>query len=350
MNTSLNEFKKTILENLLDLLWRQWSAIGVSGYGSSENSKVVDPEALFLLTLTVARYDARLFDEVMDWLDVNGDFLNVQRLQNLVKQFDFQARVELSAVAELLGQKSSVALKWKKLATKFSRDKESPLFYMKDGRPMPLPEDCDEIFYRHGLLRPPIKKRGLSQLFPREGLPTLLLRLRALLGVNFRCEILCLLGSVDEIHPSLIAKIIGQNPRYTQNVLAEMVHSGVVQVRTSAREKRYSLSTGALDALLRPEGLTPWVNSVPLFRALEILWLGVSDPRRQSLDALLLASEWRRLAGEIRGLLGDAGMGQPLRESSSFIGEKYYEVFQEDIRLFLERLNRHENPGHSPLS
>ncbi len=338
MNTSLNEFKKTILESLLDLLWRQWSAIGVSGYGSSEESKVVDPEALLLLTLTVARYDARLFDEVMDWLEVNGDFLNVQRLQNLVNQFNFQAKAELSAVAELLGQKSSVALKWKKLATKYSQDNESSLFYMKDGRPMPTPDDYDEIFHRHGLLRPPGKKRSLSQPFPREGMPTLLLRLRALLGVNIRCEILCLLGSVDEIHPSLIARLIGQNPRSTQNVLAEMVRSGVVQVRTSAREKRYSLSPGALDALLRPDGFTPWLNSVPLFRALEILWLGVSDPKRQKLDALLLASEWRRLASDIKILLGDAGMGQPLRESNSFAGEKYYDVFQDDVRKVLERL------------
>lgn len=338
MNTSLNEFKETVLEQSLALLWRQWSAIGVSGYSGSEESKVVDPEALLLLTLTVARYDVRLFDEVLDWLVVNGDFLNVQRLQSLVKQFDFQAKAELSAVAELLGQKSSVALKWKKLATKYTQGKESPLFYMKDGRPMPSPKNCDQIFQRHGLLRPPIKIRNLSQSFPREGMPSLLLRLRALLGVNLRCEILCLLGSVDEIHPSLIAKLIGQNPRSTQNLLAEMVHSGVVQVRTSAREKIYSLSAGALDALLRPDGLTAWQNSVPLFRALEILWLGVSDPKRQKLGPLMLASEWRRLVKEIRVFLGDAGMGQPLRENSSFAGEKYYGIFQEDVRKVLERL------------
>jgi hypothetical protein len=52
----------------------------------------------------------------------------------------------------------------------------------------------------------------------------------------------------------------------------------------------------------------------------------------------MLASEWRRLAEEMRKLLGDAGMGQPLRESSSFAGEKYYGIFQEDVRKVLERL------------
>jgi len=338
MGISLSEFNKTVLEKLLDLLWRQWSAIGVSGYGGSEESKVIDPEALLLLTLTVARHDARLFDEVLDWLEVNGDFLNVQRLQNLVKQFGFQARTELSAVAERLGRKSSVALKWNKLATKYSQEEESALFFMKDGRPMPTPGNCDETFRRHGLLRPVVQTRSLSRPFPKEGMPALLLRLRALFGVNLRCEILCLIGSMEEVHPSLIARRIGQSARSTQNTLAEMARSGVVQVRKSVREKRYALAPETLDKLLRPEGRTPWVNSVPLFRALEILWLGLSGPEKQALDPLLLASEWRRLAKRIRPLLGDAGLGQPLREELSFPGEKYGEIFIEDIVRLVSEL------------
>lgn len=113
MGTSLSDFKSTVLDHLLGLVWRQWSALGVSGYSASEEKGVVDPEALLLLTLTLGRYDARLFDEVLDWLEVNGDFLNVQRLQNLLKQHDFQAKAQLSAVAERLGRKSTVVLKWK---------------------------------------------------------------------------------------------------------------------------------------------------------------------------------------------------------------------------------------------
>lgn len=335
MNISLSEFKNTALEKLLDLLWRQWSALGIAGYGGSEEAKVIDPEALLLLSLTVARHDARLFDEILDWLEINEEFLNVQRLQNLVNQFGFQARAELSAVAEMLERKSSAALKWKKLATKYSREEESALFFMKDGRPMPTPRDCDEIFRRHGFLRPIVQKRNFSRPFPKEGTPALLLRLRALFGVNFRCEILCLLGSVDEIHPSRIAGLVGQSPRSTQNLLAEMTRSGVVQVRTHAREKIYALVPEILDRLLRSNGYTPWVNSVPLFRALEILWLGLADSKRRNLDPLMLASEWRRLANEIRPLMGKAGMGQPLREEQSYPGEKYYGIFVEDIMRIL---------------
>jgi hypothetical protein len=52
----------------------------------------------------------------------------------------------------------------------------------------------------------------------------------------------------------------------------------------------------------------------------------------------MLASEWRRLAKEIGPLLGDAGLGQPFRGALSFPGEKYYEVFVEDISKMLASL------------
>lgn len=338
MNTSSSGFNETVLDGLLRLLWRQWSAIGVSGYHAAVESKVVDPEALLLITLTIARHDVRLFDAALDWLTVNSDYLNVQRLQNLAQHSGPPTRAGLGAIAEMLGCNTSAALKWKKLSALRILSDDTPLFFQADGRPMPTSGDRDEIFLRHGLLRSRFQTRRLAQSFPREGAATLLLRLRALLGVNIRCEILCLLGSHEEIHPARIAKLTGQAPRTIQNLLAEMARSGLVQVRTSNREKLYALAPGILDGLLRPDGMTPWRNSVPLFRALDRLWAGLSDPRQCDLEPILLASEWRRLALEIRPLLGDAGLGQPLRDGSAYIGEEYYEVFREDIIRIIEGL------------
>lgn len=310
MNESLNAFKLKVLDHMLSLVWRQWSALGVAGYSQSEETKVVDPEALLLLTLTVARHDPRLFDELLDWLDVNGAFLNVQRLQNLIKQYDFQAKAQISAVAEWLGRKSDYALKWKKLASFNSLSEAESLFYLSDGKPFPIANNRDETFFRHGLLRNPIITRKLAQPFPSEGMPALLLRLRAFLGVNIRCEILCLLGSVDEIHPSSIARLIGHAPRTTQNALSEMARSGVVQVRSHGREKSYALKSGVLEKLLHSgSDFTPWANSVPLFRALELLWLGITDPRQKNMGSLLLSSELRRVAQKMSPLLGKQGGG-----------------------------------------
>ena len=340
MDISLTEFKSTVLNDLLDFLWRQWSALGVAGQGASEDHRVIDPEPLLLLSLTVCRYDARLFDEILDWLTVNGAFVNVQRLKNLEKQYDFQCKAQLSAVSELLGKKSSYALKWKNLATSPTPKTSEPLFYMKDGKPLPLAHEYAPEFKVHGLLRGPLKLRGYSQPFPTKGMPSLLLRLRALLGVNARCELLCLLGSAEEIHPSGIARQTGYFPRTIQNALVDMARSGVVEMRSSNREKKYWLHPGTLDNLLRPEGLpTTWINWSPLFRALEMLWLGLIDPKRQDLEPLLLASEFRQLTIKMRPMLGEAGWAMHLRNESAYKGKEYAKVFVQDMTALLERLH-----------
>jgi hypothetical protein len=72
MDISLTKFRTAVLNELLVFLWRQWSILGVPGQGTSEERRVIDPEPLLLLSLSVCRYDARLFDEILDWLMING--------------------------------------------------------------------------------------------------------------------------------------------------------------------------------------------------------------------------------------------------------------------------------------
>ncbi|HEY5573974.1 MAG TPA: helix-turn-helix transcriptional regulator [Anaerolineales bacterium] len=341
MGTLFLEFRGYILDRLLDLLWRQWSALGVPGRTTIEERRVVDPESLLLISLTVGRYDARLFDEILDWLVVNGAFLNVQRLRNLMKRFGFESQAQLSSVSELLMKKSNDPLKWKRLATPRSPRNPEPLFFLKSGKPIPTPDEKAPEFSPYGLLRGPIKLRGHAQPFPTKGMPSLLLRLRALLGVNARCELFCLLAAAEEIHPSDVARQTGYSPRTMQNTLAEMARSGVVQMRSGNRDKWYSLNSGVLDYLLKPEGsTTPWINWAPLFRALEMLWIRVIDPKWQNLDPLTLASELRRLGKEIRPLLADAGWGRQLEDDSSFRGVEYSAVFIRNIEGILDQLNQ----------
>lgn len=342
MDTSLPEFRAYILDRLLDLLWRQWSALGVPGRTTTDDEHwVIDPESLLLLSLTICRYDARLFDEILDWLVVNGAFMNVQRLKNLRKRFDFQCESQLGSISELLVVKSNDPLKWRRLSADPSQRSPEPLFFLKNGKPIPVPDEKSPEFSAHGLLRGPIKLRQHAQPFPTKGAPSLLLRLRALLGVNARCELLCLLAAAKEIHPSDVARQTGYSPRTVQNTLAEMARSGIVHVRSSNRIKWYRLQSGVLDNLLKSTGSpTPWIHWAPLFRALEILWIGVIDPKRKDLDPLTLASELRRLSKEMRPLLGDAGWGSQLEDDKSFRGSEYSSVFARNTKDLLSQLDR----------
>lgn len=339
MSTSLTEFRDSVRARLLDLIWSQWTALGVPGSGARETEKIIDPEALLLLTLTVARFDPRLFDLVLDWLQVNGAYLNIQRLQNLVDKSGFRSGPQLSAIAEMLSQKSPGSQKWKKLAERYSTENPAALFFQKNGTPWPTTAEADPVFLKHGLHRPPVMNRRLSQPFPSVGIPTLLLRLRALLGVTIRCEVLCVLSSIDEIHPSGIAKFFGQTPRGTQKILADMAKSGIVRVRTKSREKFYSLAPGYLDDLLRPTGLVQWENSVPLYRALDILWLGIWDPINDDLDHLTLCSQFSRLAEQMEPLLGDAGFGKTIRSKMAHRESSFLQGFEGDVNdLLVHRL------------
>ena len=111
----LQEFKNNYLDLLLQFLWRQWSALGIAGYSESKDPWVIDPEALLLFSATLTRYEQRLFDEILDWVDMNDRFINVQRLRNIQKQEGFNCTDVLSAIAAVM-MKNKAGIKWKGLA------------------------------------------------------------------------------------------------------------------------------------------------------------------------------------------------------------------------------------------
>jgi len=67
MEISLTDTKHKLTEQMLQFLWRQWSALGVAGEPEIVDHWVIDPEALLLVSSEFARYDSRLFDEILDW-------------------------------------------------------------------------------------------------------------------------------------------------------------------------------------------------------------------------------------------------------------------------------------------
>src|SRR5208337_2570647 len=86
MNMLQNDFRDIFFDNLLGFLWRQWSTLGVLGEAGTKDPWVIDPEALLVLTLGIARYEPRLFDEVMDWLVTNGQWVDIQRLRGILRK------------------------------------------------------------------------------------------------------------------------------------------------------------------------------------------------------------------------------------------------------------------------
>jgi len=340
MKTLLKDFRDELLEKLLALIWRQWCALGVAGTGEPEDRWVIDPEALLAITATMARYEARVFDEALDWLQVNGRFINIQRIKTILKKERFAGDRVLAAIADLMSR-GAAAAKWKRLAEIDSGagKKEEPLFFLKDGRPLTAIRETEPVFQAHGLVRDKIRLRGYSRSFRTEPVTNLHLKLRAFFGVNARCEIVLFLLMNRQGHPREIARQCYYYQKTVQDTLVDMRCSGLVQVAPSGREKLYRLSSPAWNNLLVGGNELPrWVCWPPFFSALERIWLGISDHGMASTEKpLLLSSKLRELMKSTRGDIERSGLGDRLSDEKAYVGEEYIPVFLKDVRsLFAE--------------
>ncbi len=332
MNQPLKTFKQEYQNLLLNFLWRQWSALGVAGQGGDEDGWIIDPEALLLFTCTLGRHEPRLFDEVLDWLGENGRFINVMRLKRILQMEKFAGERVLAAVAGVLA-KGTEATKWKMLASSVDPLGATEIFFFtSDGKPQPVLDEPEPHFAKCGFRRGPLRLRGYSQKF-RPAQPTnLALQLRALLGINVRCECVLYLLTHEAAHPSEIARETYCFERAVQGTLVDMSQSGVVGLRTQGREKHYWLKPEHWGALLnRPQVFLHWVTWPPLFSALERIWLKVNDPRLETLDPLLQSSELRQLMAEVRPSIERARFDRHLSDNREYLGEKYLPVFLADV-------------------
>src|ERR1700728_2001634 len=83
----LLELRERLRQGFLEFAWRQWAQVGISANVTGSDRWAMDPEALILFTMEVARRDPRLFDEMLDWLAGNRRLLTMQRLRNLAARF-----------------------------------------------------------------------------------------------------------------------------------------------------------------------------------------------------------------------------------------------------------------------
>ena len=289
MNASREQFQ----EHVLGFLWRQWSALGVAGQSQPVDRWMLDPEALLLATTSLGR-DPRLFDEVLDWLNTNGQFINLQRLQNLGQRFG--DLTVLRAMAAHLARRS-VHAKWKTLLREKPTVAEAqPLF---PGVPViGLP---DELFARHGWLRGPLTLRQLSQSADPHRPTNFLIKLRALFGMQARAEVMAYLLAEESGHPSEMAVRLAYFPRTLQTTLNDLARSGHLQCRREGQEKRFwlrrddwrfLLTWAAASGESAPE-FPRWVDWAPLFVALESVARFLNRPDLEHAPPAVQAIELR---------------------------------------------------------
>ena len=290
---------------ILDLAWGQWTAAGLAGVHENTAS-VVDPEALLLASLTLGRYDARLLDEVLDWLSVNRERLDLARLRRLKTRMAASDRRLLTAVARLVsGRGGSASFERLLVEPDIQRGSVAeddaatavvmeahPLFYSAAGQEADW-EQPDPIFSAAGFLRAPVQLRGLSGQ-PNAGNPACLrFKVRALLGVGSRAEVLIYLLTHEWSHGRLIAERTAHAQAPVASYLTSLLDMGLVDKREEGKKVLYRLSDDVRGAFV-VTSFVDWVRVWPgLAALLEALRLATATEQPTEEVA------WMRLAAAL---------------------------------------------------
>ena len=225
MNTSFVDCLDEFQSALVEFVWQQWCELGVAGAASSRLAWFIDPEPLILFSLDVARQDPRVFDEILDWLLKNGEWINVQRLATILRADRVGMGRLMQAVAATITA-SRRDSRWKQLA-RLEGDESpepEPLFRI-DGRPWEPGAEVDTAFLEHGFRRSPVSSRGLSRTVSPMNPRGVAFRTRALFGVSVRADVIAYLATCGKGHPSEISRLLGFSQKQVQDTLVEMAQS-----------------------------------------------------------------------------------------------------------------------------
>lgn len=336
MTTSLNSFRQALLESALALLWRQWTLLGIPSHERPKPEteyRIIDPESLLLLTSELGRFDARLLDETTNWLRQYGRLINIQRLKGIYRQHELGDGRVLSAVASTVLQNSRLA-KWRTIESLVEpRVGKEPLFRNLDGAPSPIFGKADPSFEKFGFFRGIQKPRNDASEPQVKNPELLLVKLRALFGVNARAEIIAALLSTRFTHPSALARRTGYLPRSVQETLNEMAVSGhlVTERPKGSREKFFSLRPGDWNFLITWPGqkFPQWITWAVIFALIQDVLRVLYDEKQGSL--MTTALRFREIFDRQYPALAEAGVAGCFSGASHESGLKFLEAFLTEI-------------------
>jgi len=274
---SPKRFRAELRELLLELHWRQWSALGVAGQVEPEQNWAVDLEALIVSTSRLAPVDARLQERTAEWLAMNREWVSTPRLRRIGHAF-----------ASALGEDASVPV-----AAKRGRAKVS---------------------------RPVVTQPVLLQL-----------QLRVLLGMDVRADVFGYLLFNKNGNSSSIARALYVDQKRVYSILERWNAAGLVR-RTPGG---CSLAETAVPpAIAQARDRVEWLNWTATLVVLDRLCESMTEAATD--DRYVLASLARDGKAELE--LQAAAVDVSLPSADRYPGAAYFEPLSDEIVNWLRRL------------
>jgi len=334
----LTNFRARFLESVLDLLWAQWTTLGVFGQSRLVDLWPIDPESLIIATVAFGRYDPRLFDAFIEWWARNSQWVSSTRLQRFSRDVDDEDRSILSAVAESVLLQQSPK-KWERLLDGIGEKSERlvPLLMMKDGSPLPVVGSPDPIFKRRGLLRPKAERREIAQAVEPSRPGNLRIKLRGLFGLTTRAEIVLFLLTHDVGHARLISRQAHYAYAPVTRAMRQMMVAGFLSEQRFGREVEYALDRRAWVHILPMPERMRWVNWIQVFTALRQIWACVAELDKSKPSEAILGPELYRCTISANRLLSESELDFSFhRRREGF--ENYPNEFESDVKRLFRKL------------
>jgi hypothetical protein len=309
----LPAFSDRLRMQLLDFAWDEWAQMGVSAIAHHKSPWAQDPEALLVFTLEVARADPRLFDELLDWTLHNEGLLSVRRLRAMC--IDETDRALVAAMISWLGRRRPRARLRSSEHHQAPRDLE-PVF--DGGAPV---GQADLDFAAQGLSRPQAEPSRKSQAPDLRSPINFDFRLRAMLGVGIRAEVVRIMLCVHA--PRMTAGALARTSVYAKrnvhDALAGLADAGAISVFRISGEQRYTIDKSAWATLLdlAPEQLPSHREWPQLLAVLRTILRWSRQPDLIDASEYLCASATRQMLEDIRPELAFAGVNTNLRATAT---------------------------------
>lgn len=338
---SVKEFKEHLLESMLNILWKQWSTVGLYSNLEQENKFLIDPESLLCVSCFFGRFDPRLFDEVISWLSENGNLLNIDRLKNVLRFFINSETNVLGAVAEYLVKKEQKR-KWDRVVhfctKKKKEEKIQNLFVAKDLVPVPVVGKFDPVFLRWGFRRNEVNLRKRIQKIDFEKPCNLLLKLRSFFGVNARADIYAFLLFSEGDNSLQISQKVHFNQRNVYQVLNDLHKSGLVEKKSIGKRSLYTIDHSSWINFFRIEVQLSYVIWSKVFSALSYLYEKMIYQPERFEDSYLASSEFREISEKFIPEIETSGLRVQSSHLEKLTGESYTPQFIDYVRNILDQL------------
>lgn len=321
---SLKKFKNKLTESLLEILWKQWTALGVFSSVKEENHFLIDIESLIVLTLYIGKFDQRLFSAMFNWIIKNREWINASRIKSIGKVFYMDKKIiprELINFAVDVEKKGDL----ESIKTKYLKNHNITF----------------DSTYRNILNN--LSIRDISQKPVLNKTPLIQLKFRGIFGVNARAEILIYLLTHREGNSNQIAREISFDQKIVYRILERWVKSNFAGKEERARESLYFLKRKEEMKNTISENLPRYIDWKKLFLFFSKL-LYIVDTELQGDDKYVTSSAFRDLEVETREIERIMGINFP--ESNIYEGASFFDPFTDKVIELLKELKSRPEPIH----